>query len=513
MYTVMPDLIPKIDAFAERVCHIPEKTLILRAGECVAEAIAARHAPGYALFFCGGGNNGADGYAAALALRERGFRVRAVDVFSRGQRSEGGKEVLADYIAALGEPLTLDEALGGNMQTGTADVTVDAMFGTGFSGEAPEDGRRVARFMNHSSSFRVAVDVPLGVNAATGEVADGALGADLTVVLSFMKTGLLSYPAKQFCGETVLGDIGLAREEIIAAFPAILPLTDDAFVRTHLPARPANSHKGTFGKVLIAAGCRKYRGAAHLAAAGAVRTGAGLVEVCSEKEVADFAGKRLPELLFTDVPPSSAWTEEDITLLCEKAAGANSVLIGPGCGTSEGIFTLISRILLTTGCPVVIDADGINALAAHREETEALFANARRPVLLTPHPMEFSRLSGLSVAAIQSHRIGTATAYAKAHRVYLLLKGAGTVITDGEGVHINETGSSALAKGGSGDVLSGVVASLLAQKTPPLDALRIAAYLHGKAGDDLAAELSEYGVTPSDLPRRIAQEIAAILKK
>ena len=509
MRIVDPSDIRTIDEYAIRVLGISEEALILRAGEAVADCVL-KHAPrgdGRVLVLCGGGNNGADGYAAALALLARGFSPTAVDIFGKGQRSEGGRAVLNAYKARLGEPLSLSLIKGSAF-----DIVIDAVFGTGFSGELPEAAIRALRLAESLNAYTVAVDVPLGVDAALGEVSPYTLHADLTVVLSFMKRGLLSYPAAPCCGKTVLCDIGLDRPEIHTAFPRLSEATDDAYAREHLPKRPADSHKGSFGRACLFVGSAQYKGAALLAAEAALRGGAGLLSVVSDASVVDACVVRLPEALYETVPSVSSLKNEELAHAIKRTDGASTILVGCGCGVSEGLLRLVLALLSTEGAPLLLDADAINALALRREEGLLALKEAKRTVLLTPHPLELSRLSGHTVSYIQSHRMRVAWDLARTYGVHILLKGARTVIATPNAVHLNVSGSSALAKGGTGDVLSGLITALLSQGASAEEALRLGAYLHGKAADTLEKELTAYGVLPSELPRQIAREIASLYK-
>lgn len=269
-------------------------------------------------------------------------------------------------------------------------------------------------------------------------------------------------------------------------------LTDKAYIKAHLPRRTAESNKGTYGRVLLLAGSGDMRGAAALATLGALRLGAGLVTLASTREVIDALSSSIYEAL---------WLDRSTPDLLERSDKMQSIGIGCGMGQTAETKRLVSALLEREGAPLVIDADGINVLHGRAY----LLKEAKRKVILTPHPLEFSRLCGLSVAEIQSDREGSAKAFAKKYGVTLLLKGHHTVITDGENTFVNPTGSSALAKGGSGDVLCGMLCALLAQGCTPLDAAVIAAYLHGEAGQQLAKEYSEYGVLASDLPTAAAK--------
>lgn len=504
MDLIRPMSIPLIDAEWMENEGVTEEALIRRAGACVAKEIASLYTGGEIVILAGGGNNGADGYATALSLHEQGIIAHVADVFEKGQRSEGGKAVLADYRALYGEPLTRAA-----LYKKSPEFLVDAMLGSGAVGPLSDEARRIGKWLARQRGKKIAIDIPLGVDADFGEVQGEALQADVTIVLSLPKRGLFSYPAKGYCGKLVFADLGLRPETMSAYFAATA--TDAAYVKARLPRRSENSHKGSFGKVQLFSGSRKYRGAPHLTALGALRMGVGLLRLSTVEEVMRPVGRKIPELLMDTVPPMTEWTEAALEENIAKCEDASAVIVGPGCGVSEVLYRFVDRLVHKEGAPLLLDADALGAIAAYAPGVDAFFASAKRPLALTPHPLEFARLIGMTVAQVQAQRMRLAMLYAQRWGVSLLLKGAGTLICDGHDQIINTTGSSALSKGGSGDVLSGAVGAFLAQGCQPLDALAIAAYLHGAAGDSLASELSEYGVLPSDLPYRMARVLAQIL--
>lgn len=262
-------------------------------------------------------------------------------------------------------------------------------------------------------------------------------------------------------------------------------ITTKEYIFEHLPKRFSESNKGTYGKTMLICGSKNMRGAAALATLGALRTGVGLVTLASTKEVIDSLSSTIYEPIFADRDST------DIISLSDKM---NS--IGIGCGMGADAKEYIHALILKEGAPLIIDADGINALSKNAD----ILKNAKREIVLTPHPLEFSRLSGLSIEQIQSDRERVALSFAKEYGVTILLKGKDTVIASGDKVFVNPTGSSALAKGGTGDVLCGMICSFTAQGASPFDAAVISAYIHGLAGEQLAKIHSEYGVLASELP-------------
>lgn len=271
-------------------------------------------------------------------------------------------------------------------------------------------------------------------------------------------------------------------------------------IRALLPRRQSDGNKGSFGRVLLLCGSGNMRGAAALATLGALRCGAGLVTLASTREVIDALSSSIYEAIWLDRE------REDVLAAAERC---QAVGIGCGLGQTAETLALVKNLLAVhTKVPLVIDADGINVLSGNA----AWLKDAARPVVLTPHPLEFSRLCGKTVAEIQADREGTANAFAAEYGVTLLLKGKNTVITDGDRVTVNTTGNTALAKGGSGDVLTGMLCAFLAQGCSPFDASVLAAHLHGCAGERLSETYSEYGVLASELPTAAAKILAEYTK-
>lgn len=283
--------------------------------------------------------------------------------------------------------------------------------------------------------------------------------------------------------------------------------TDKSVARELLPKRSPLGNKGSFGKLLIISGSNEYRGASHLALESALRGGAGYVTLLSEATVTDSALQKFPETLLITVPPFSDMTDVDMQAILRTDKNNAATLIGPGCGKSKKLAVLTEALLTNSASPLIIDADAINSLAEFSDNALELIARAKREIVLTPHPLEFSRLSGIPMNVIEGEREEVARRLALATGATVLLKGYGTVITDGETIYLNTSGSSALAKAGSGDCLAGLLGALLAAGTPPLEASALAAYLHGAAGDALSSVYSDFGVTPSDLPKQIAKTI------
>ena len=508
MILAQPDMISNIDKYASEQLGIPTRELMLRAARAVANVVRENLTPGSRIaVFAGKGNNGGDGYAAAYLLMHD-YRVVVYDVFSAGQRTDEGRYYLDSYIAAGGTvtPLNLDSDTVDSIRS--ADCLIDAIFGTGFIGEYPDVAVRLAELFTLATDvLKLAIDVPLGVNATSGSVDLRAVyPADLTVALGFIKPGLISYPAKKYVGKLIYDNIGLQNEAVINEFCFNDYAIDYDFASSLMPHRSDNSNKGSFGKLLMVTGSSSFPGAARLSLEAALRSGVGLTTYLGEKEMCDTLAVSFPEAIYK---PSSIsdMDDEHADSVLTLAARHSCILVGSGSSPSGGLYRLIKRLLSTDGAPLVLDADAINVLAEKGDEGRELLRLAQRRVVLTPHPLELSRISGILVDEIQSDRISAAKRFANEYGSILVLKGAATVVTDGTKTYINTSGSSALAKAGSGDVLAGMLASVIASGTEPLSAAALSVYFHGLAADVLAAELSEFGVTPSDLPREIARQL------
>ena len=494
------ELIRKIDNVAEISLGIPTVELMRRAGCAVADTVKKTIKDGKrVVILAGGGNNGGDGYAAALVLYSS-YDTVVIDLFSKGQRSDAGKYFLAECEKLGIVTRGMDKA---HLEIQKCDIVVDAVFGIGYTGELSTELRDLSRAIATLGKKVVAVDIPLGVSADTAVADEHSLRADATACLCRLKPAHISYPALEYMGNIYLSDLGLSEEieelpksnEYIAA--------DFEFAKKNLPKREALSNKGTYGHTLHITGSQKYIGAAMLSIEASLRTGVGLLTHMGTENVRGELRARFPEVIYTDI------SEKSPVDIIEYSKKFSSILIGCGSGVGEELFLIIKALITSEGAPLIIDADGINSIAEF--SSPELFKSARRTVVITPHPRELSRLSGKSTEYINSNRIPFSEKFAAQYGVILLLKGAATVITDGKHTVINTSGSSALAKGGSGDVLSGIISSLMINAPSYLSAVALAAYLHGRAADTLAEQLSEFGVTPSDLPIAVAREIKKLL--
>ncbi|MBR2351112.1 MAG: NAD(P)H-hydrate dehydratase [Clostridia bacterium] len=510
------ELITEIDAYAQNTLGVSVMTLMERSGEAVASVVRHRvKEGGRVVILAGKGNNGGDGYATAIKLMDA-YDVKVIDVFGEGQRTEEGKHFLNEFKRLGGNYEILELTDAKKQEIRTAECIVDAIFGTGFRGEIPEIVKQLSVIISESlGAEKIAIDVPIGVDADDGSVEHCAFSATATVELCFIKPGIVSYPARSFVGEIIFDDLGLPRATIREHFKDRLryALIDSKWAAETLPLRESNSNKGSFGKLLMITGSKRFRGAGRLSLSAALRGGVGLVTYVGDPVLVHDFSAEYPEAVYKAMTLGDEITEDTISEIAELSAKHSATLIGSGSDNTDGLAALTRRLLATEGGPLILDADAINVLAQNAEEGRAAIKAAKRKVILTPHPLEFARLSGLDVAYVQLNRMEVAIDFAKEHNCTLVLKGAGTLVTDGDYVFVNKSGSSALAKAGSGDVLAGLLGALASFIGNANEAAALAAFFHGKAADALAKELSTFGVTPSDLPLAIAKQVAKIEKR
>ena len=510
---VTAEQMKRIDRRAVAEWGIPGIVLMENAGRSVADAIEKRveSLDGIQVaVVCGPGNNGGDGFVITRHLLNRGAGVRCLLV-GRVADLRGDARTNADILAKSGIPveeMTAADQLADPLLD--ADIVIDAVFGTGLTGPARGLAADALRLVNEACRLVVSVDVPSGVNADTGEACDPVVYADLTVTMGLAKTGLLLHPGRACAGEIEVADIGIPGHLLDADGdePAVgLPGNDD--VRALLPYRPEDGHKGTFGTALLVCGARGYTGAACLAGSAAVRAGAGLVVLAVPAGVAGTVESLVVEAVKVPLPQTEAQTVSPDALdeILRHAATAQAVALGPGLTTHPETARLIHDLLPRLGVPSVVDADAVNNLAGHLE----LLRRCPAPLVLTPHPGELARLAGMTAAQVNADRIGVARAFAREHNVVLLLKGAPTVtaLPDGR-VFVNPTGNSGLGSGGTGDVLTGLIAGLLSQGAEPWAAAVAAAFLHGRAADLAADELTEYCLCAGDVVEYLADAFRSL---
>ncbi len=517
MIAVKPNKIEKIDEYAESI-GISVSCLMTRAGEAVAKAadtLMQGKSGKRVLILCGGGNNGGDGYAAAILLCRMGYEVTTLDFFGKGQRTEAGRAMLDACLADSAirvqtPPYDLKDELS------HADLVIEGIFGTGARGTLPASVIALLDLLAEEKKARgstltlISIDTPIALDAEHGTACGEAIAFDATVMLAYPKIGLYAYPAARYVGTVFYSDLGLPKRKIDEALGlGRLRVIDEGDARAWLPPRSREGHKGSFGTLTAAVGSNSYPGAAALACEGAHRMGVGLLRLFCTPSVASLVLSRTPETVCEKYASLDSWSDAQIDAFC-KAPRTTAYLVGSGCGAGAGLARLLKRLLESEGAPLVLDADALNVLA----RDHALLAcvkRARRAIAMTPHPLELARLAGVSPEAVNEERLRVSADFAAEYGVTLLLKGAGTVIaTEGGEEYVLPFATSALAKGGSGDVLAGMIASLAAQGVSLPHAAAIAAYLHARAAESLENLYTARGVLPHDLPLEAAKILAAI---
>ena len=463
------------DAWAIEKQGIPGLELMETAGQAVARAAAERAGSGRIAVVCGKGNNGGDGLVTARALADTGFDVEALLLWPAGDLSGDAKANLERFEAAREVDETgLREALDG------AAVIVDAIFGTGFAGAPRDPAAAAIAAINDAAGEVVATDIASGVNASNGEIEGAAVRADATVSFHAAKVGHWVSPGKPHTGELQVAPIGIPGG---APVEASLGLIDDSVLRL-APLRSAPSTKFSSGQVLIAGGSRGLTGAVCMAAGGAIRAGAGYATAAVPADVEAIVEAKLTEVMTIGCASREGSLRRAASeQIMEAAESAAAVVLGPGMGREDGTKDLARQLAKRIRAPLVLDADGLNAHAGKL----ALLAKREGPVVLTPHEGELGRLLEEESDAIKARRLLHAGEAARRSAGIVVLKGDDTIVTDGERVAVNRGGTPALATAGTGDVLSGMIAALIARGLDPFTGACAAVLAHSRAGR-IAAE-------------------------
>ncbi|MDE5764934.1 MAG: NAD(P)H-hydrate dehydratase [Ruminococcus sp.] len=450
-------------------------------------------------FLAGSGNNGGDCFAASNILINKGYNVTVINLV-RAPSTELAKEcfsALPDKVRIInGCELNNNQKIIQNAVI-SSDILVDGVFGTGFHGQLKKEIADI--FSISTNAYRIAVDIPSGGDGSNGTISHGCFRADETLCLGCLKFGMTQYPLKKMCGKITVADIGLPHNayDIIEGehgYHIIEPESLSGFP----PVREPDSHKGTFGTVLIIAGSSSMRGAAVFAVLGALKSGAGLVKIASVEKCIDTVSVLAPEAVYLELESD----EQGFMLLgnnrdslIQAMNKADSIVIGSGMGVTENTSKIIRFVLDNSDVPVIVDADGINCIAGDI----TILENHKSDVIITPHPGEMARLLGCSAKTVNENRIVSAEQYAEKYGITVVLKGAGTVVADKFNTSANHTGNAGMSRGGSGDILSGIIGSVVAQGFAPYDSACAGVYIHGLAGDKSAEKYGHESMLPRDV--------------
>ena len=499
-----------LDARAIRDLGIPGPRLMDHAGTGAAALIARWLAPirgKRVVVVCGKGNNGGDGFVVARRLKARGAALRVLLVGRRDEVRGDAADALRRWRGRVEE---VDDSRGLARALGDADLVVDALLGTGVSGPARGPVAGAIEAINRAGANGVpvvALDLPSGVDSDRGALLGPTVKAWRTVTFAGLKRGLLLAPAAGQAGAVEIGDIGVPDEE--ARRGVTTWRLEAADVRPIFPPRELDAHKGRFGHLLVVAGSLGKTGAAVLAGRAALRGGVGLCTIAAPASQQPIIAAQAPEYMTEALPETAAHSLSLASRdrILELARRMDAVAIGPGLSLDPEAQELARALIRELDRPMVVDADALSALAGHLD----LLRHAAGPRALTPHPGEMARMLGRTIEAVQADRIEVARAFAREHGVAIALKGAHTVIAGPDGhVAINPTGNPGLAKGGSGDVLTGIVGALLAREIEPAAALRAGCYVHGLAADVAVRERGEYGMLASDLVESVPAALRAL---
>jgi NAD(P)H-hydrate epimerase len=492
MQILLSDAMRELEQASERL-GVSCAALMQNAGQAVAAHIAEHYRPGTCAVLCGSGNNGGDGYVAAARLRELG-----TDAFAVAVCGEPKTPLASDAcIRAREAGVPILAAGEDDARILSADVVVDAIFGTGFHGTMTGEPARLAALLADHSAV-VAVDLPSGLSGNSPALPQGAcFAAAETLCLETAKPAAVMLPAASRCKTVTVLPIGVPSDAYTQIPPVGCTMTEEEACAL-LPVREETAHKGTFGRLLLVAGSSRFRGAALMATQAALRSGVGIVTLASVEPVLAAVSAALWEATLFPLPATDAGTirADSAALLLAESQNATAMLIGCGLGNTADTAALVARLLAEADCPLVLDADALNALADHAEWLDG----AKRQPILTPHIGEMARLTGLSREEIKRDAVQIALCFAKERHCVVVLKDASTVVASPDGRFCCCRGGNAgLARGGSGDTLAGITGAFLAQGMNAFEAASAAVTLHSAAGKRCAARLSQTGMTPHEL--------------
>lgn len=479
-----------IDSMTTERYGLGSLVLMERAGVAVAEIVETAFEGRKALVLAGGGNNGADGLVVARELKNKGWRVKAI-ILADADRLSADCVHQLDTVKAFG----VDVSFGKKVSTKDVHgaVIIDAIFGTGLSRPIEGAIKKVIDFVNGLTDSKiVSVDMPSGVSADTGEVMGSAVMADYTVTFGLPKRGHLLYPGAEHSGSLFIENIGFPRALLEDESIKAETIEQDNIV---IPARKQYSNKSTYGHLFLVGGSRGKTGAVMMSARSALKSGVGLLTVCVPESIISAFEKKAIEEMTLPLPDSEGKLSDSaldgiLGLLKKKS---DVLAIGPGMGASNETRKLMKGLLNRFEQTMVIDADGINSLDIESIE------KAVCQVVITPHPGEMSKLTGISIAEIEANRIGTALDFSAKTDAVLVLKGVPTIVAHRGRAFVNTTGNPGMAKAGSGDVLTGMISALIAQGMTPLEASKTGVFLHGRSGDIAVGKKGIYSTIASDI--------------
>lgn len=490
MYAAKADDMKKIDKGAIEKYGIPGIVLMENAAIAIFKRIESRGVR-KVLILCGTGNNGGDGFALARLLYVKGYDIE-IYCFGEIDKVSGDAKINLDILNNMGIEIKnkIDELPQSIL---TKDIVIDGLLGTGIRGIVREPYYNAIKAVNELSKYTISIDIPSGINSDNGEMMGISIKANETVTFGCAKYGHLLLDGREHTGRLTVEDISIPHSCIeeqnlygttnYGDYPVSL-----------IKKRQIHSNKGDYGRVYIVGGSHLMSGAVILAAKGAIRSGSGLVTCVIPESILNRVGSSVIEATYMTCTEENGFIKPSIIELDEIMAKANVIAFGMGIGKTEELAGALEYLLENSEKPILLDADGLNMLSGIKNKLK----NSRTEIVITPHPGEMSRLTGLGIEHILKNSVDTALNFAREYGVTVLLKGASTIVTDGEKIYINTSGNPGMASGGSGDVLSGVIASLMGQGYGAFDSAVLGSYIHGRAGD-VAFELYGYGLRAEDI--------------
>ncbi len=496
-----------IDLKAVEKYQIPYMVLMENAGIALAEEVKKHINPhSKVIIIAGMGNNGGDGLVCARHLHNESYRVKIFMIGNHKKLSEHANHNF-EIVKHLNIPVETINDISGVKKLGKIiaydDIVVDCIFGIGITKEVEGVYELAIDEINESSGFVISCDIPSGIHASEGLVMKTAVRANKTVALCLPKVGNIMYPAAEYNGELVVKKIAIPKE-LVDEMPIPLETITVDMVKQMIPKRQRNSHKGVYGKASIIAGSFGMTGAAILCGKSALRSGVGLLKLIIPESLHTIITTSVPEAVTVPLAETrkGVFGINQVEKLVHTCDAADVIAIGPGCGQNAEMNEILRHLITLVDRPVIIDADGLNTLARHVD----VLRNKINDVVLTPHPGEMSRLTNLPLEVINQHPINTAREFASKWQVTVVLKGARTVIALPSGqTYININGNPGMATAGSGDVLTGIITSLVAQGLSAENAAIAGVYIHGYSGDLMVGQKGEYGLIAGDLIEGITQ--------
>lgn len=453
------------------------------------------------VFICGSGNNGGDGLISAKEIAESGIPVTVVLACGDPATELSAQAYCELSDVSKAEVLNLNDNINKVFERfKTASVIVDAVFGTGFHGFLPPQIKACFSYAQRCEAVIIAADVPSGGDCLNGKAAEGTLKCAYTVTFGFTKIGMLSDPLAEYCGEIITADIGFT-DKCCDGIEYLPTRYGSKTAKKILPKRGKYSHKGDFGKLLNIAGSARFSGAAAMSTEAALRSGVGLVTLAASERVITRIASLISEATYLPLAEDKdgSYAETNAEAIAKECAGKTAVAIGCGLTVTSGTKAIVKKVIKEAACPVILDADGINCTA----DNINIFKDAKNKLIITPHAGELARLAGVSPEEAAADRLTLAVNLAREYDIIVVAKGVPTIVAGCGKAYIIKAGNPGLARGGSGDVLTGIIGAFCAQGFDPVEAAAAAVYVHGSAADLASDELSETGMLPSDVIKKL----------